>query len=53
MSVDAATAVVLAAGKGRRLAPLISRRSNSIVTNTNRPLLEHIVSLIGRGGSAI
>ncbi|AGB15646.1 Nucleoside-diphosphate-sugar pyrophosphorylase family protein [Halovivax ruber XH-70] len=39
-------AVVLAAGEGRRLAPLTHRRPKPMVPVANRPLLEHVVSAI-------
>ncbi|PSP19805.1 glucose-1-phosphate thymidylyltransferase, partial [Halobacteriales archaeon QH_10_67_13] len=38
-----ATAVILAAGEGRRLAPLTKRRPKPMLPVVNRPLLEHVV----------
>src|SRR6056297_849679 len=43
-------AVVLAAGEGRRLAPLTHRRPKPMVPVANRPLLEHVVSAIAEAG---
>ena len=50
MSVDAVTAVILAAGEGRRLAPLTNRRPKPMVPVANRPLLEHIVETVAAAG---
>ena len=46
MSDDSVTAVVLAAGEGRRLAPLTNRRPKPMVPVANRPLLEHVVEAV-------
>ncbi|WP_424014180.1 sugar phosphate nucleotidyltransferase [Halorubrum xinjiangense] len=46
MSDDSVTAVILAAGEGRRLAPLTNRRPKPMVPVANRPLLEHVVEAI-------
>ena len=46
MSNDSVTAVILAAGEGRRLAPLTNRRPKPMVPVANRPLLEHVVEAI-------
>ena len=37
------TAVILAAGEGRRLAPLTKRRPKPMLPVVNKPLLEHVV----------
>lgn len=37
------TAVILAAGEGRRLAPLTNRRPKPMLPVVNEPLLEHVV----------
>jgi glucose-1-phosphate thymidylyltransferase len=50
MSADAATAVILAAGEGRRLEPLTNRRPKPMVPVANRPLLEHVVEAVGAAG---
>ena len=46
MSSDSVTAVILAAGEGRRLAPLTNRRPKPMVPVANRPLLEHVVEAV-------
>ncbi|MEZ3165569.1 sugar phosphate nucleotidyltransferase [Halorubrum miltondacostae] len=46
MNNDSVTAVILAAGEGRRLAPLTNRRPKPMVPVANRPLLEHVVEAI-------
>lgn len=44
------SAVVLAAGEGRRLAPLTHRRPKPMLPVANRPLLEYVVSAIAEAG---
>ena len=44
MSHDPVTAVILAAGEGRRLEPLTNRRPKPMMPVANRPLLEHVVT---------
>jgi len=44
------TAVVLAAGEGRRLEPLTNRRPKPMVPVANRPILEYVVSAIADAG---
>ncbi len=46
MDDDPATAVILAAGEGRRLAPLTNRRPKPMIPVANRPLLEHVVEAV-------
>ncbi|EMA72075.1 sugar phosphate nucleotidyltransferase [Halorubrum distributum] len=46
MVSDSVTAVILAAGEGRRLAPLTNRRPKPMVPVANRPLLEHVVEAV-------
>ncbi|SDF74640.1 glucose-1-phosphate thymidylyltransferase [Halorubrum xinjiangense] len=46
MSDDSVTAVILAAGEGRRLAPLTNRRPKPMVPVANRPLLEHVIEAV-------
>jgi len=46
MNADAATAVILAAGEGRRLEPLTNRRPKPMVPVANRPLLEHVIEAV-------
>ena len=48
MATDPVTAVILAAGEGRRLAPLTNRRPKPMVPVANRPLLEHVVEAVTR-----
>ena len=43
-------AVVLAAGKGRRLWPLTENRPKPMIPVANRPLLEHIVETLAAAG---
>lgn len=50
MSADAATAVILAAGEGRRLEPLTNRRPKPMVPVANRPLLEYVVEAVAEAG---
>ena len=44
------TAVILAAGEGRRLEPLTNRRPKPMVPVANRPLLEHVVETVAAAG---
>ncbi|MFC4245633.1 sugar phosphate nucleotidyltransferase [Natribaculum luteum] len=44
------SAVVLAAGEGRRLEPLTNRRPKPMVPVANRPILEYVVSAIADAG---
>jgi glucose-1-phosphate thymidylyltransferase len=50
MSDDPVTAVILAAGEGRRLEPLTNRRPKPMVPVANRPLLEYVVEAIAATG---
>ncbi len=50
MTGDTATAVILAAGEGRRLAPLTNRRPKPMIPVANRPLLEHVVEAVAAAG---
>ena len=50
MPDSAVPAVVLAAGEGRRLAPLTHRRPKPMLPVANRPLLEYVVSAIADAG---
>jgi len=50
MSIDEATAVILAAGEGRRLEPLTNRRPKPMVPVANRPLLEYVVEAVAAAG---
>ena len=50
MSDQSVTAVVLAAGEGRRLEPLTNRRPKPMVPVANRPLLEHVVEAVVDAG---
>ncbi|WP_247731485.1 sugar phosphate nucleotidyltransferase [Halovivax limisalsi] len=50
MSVSPIPAVVLAAGEGRRLAPLTHRRPKPMLPVANRPLLEYVVSALVEAG---
>lgn len=43
-------AVVLAAGQGRRLAPLTNKRPKPMLPVANRPLLEYVLSAIASAG---
>ena len=43
-------AVVLAAGKGRRLWPLTERRPKPMIPVANRPILEHIIEALENAG---
>ncbi len=44
------TAVVLAAGAGRRLSPLTNRRPKPMVPVANRPLLEYVIEAVSDAG---
>lgn len=44
------TAVILAAGEGRRLEPLTNRRPKPMVPIVNRPLLERVVEAVSVAG---
>jgi len=50
MSDDPVTAVILAAGEGRRLEPLTNRRPKPMVPVANRPLLEYVVEAVAAAG---
>ncbi|PAU77780.1 glucose-1-phosphate thymidylyltransferase [Halorubrum salipaludis] len=50
MSTDEVTAVILAAGEGRRLEPLTNRRPKPMVPVANRPLLEYVVEAVAAAG---
>jgi glucose-1-phosphate thymidylyltransferase len=50
MTAAEPTAVVLAAGEGKRLAPLTNRRPKPMVPVVNRPLLEHVVEAVADAG---
>ena len=50
MSDDPVTAVILAAGEGRRLQPLTNRRPKPMLPVANRPLLEHVVEAVATAG---
>ncbi len=45
-----ATAVVMAGGKGSRLAPLTTNRPKPMVPIANRPMMEHIIDLLKSHG---
>ena len=46
MTAESVTAVILAAGEGRRLTPLTNRRPKPMIPVANRPLLEYVVEAI-------
>ena len=50
MHADAVTAVILAAGEGRRLKPLTNRRPKPMIPVANRPLLEHVLEAVVAAG---
>lgn len=50
MSDESITAVILAAGEGRRLEPLTNRRPKPMVPVANKPLLEYVVEAIAEAG---
>ena len=47
---ESGTAVILAAGEGRRLEPLTNRRPKPMVPVANRPLLEHVIEAVAAAG---
>jgi Nucleoside-diphosphate-sugar pyrophosphorylase involved in lipopolysaccharide biosynthesis/translation initiation factor 2B, gamma/epsilon subunits (eIF-2Bgamma/eIF-2Bepsilon) len=47
---DRTTAVVLAAGAGRRLSPLTNRRPKPMIPVANKPLLEHVIDAVSDAG---
>lgn len=49
-SVEKMKAVVLAAGKGRRLWPLTENRPKPMIPVLNRPILEHIIEALETAG---
>jgi len=44
-------AVVLAAGRGKRLRPLTDLRSKAMLPVAGRPMIERVLEMLGRGGS--
>lgn len=50
MSRRELSAVILAAGEGRRLAPLTNRRPKPMVPVVNKPLLEHVLEAVVAAG---
>ena len=50
MHTNSVTAVILAAGEGRRLEPLTNRRPKPMVPVANRPLLEHVLEAVVAAG---
>jgi len=44
------SAVILAAGEGRRLEPLTNRRPKPMIPVANRPLLEYVVDAVAEAG---
>ncbi len=44
------TAVILAAGEGRRLAPLTHRRPKPMLPVVNRPVLEYVIEAVAHAG---
>ncbi|WP_058364929.1 bifunctional sugar-1-phosphate nucleotidylyltransferase/acetyltransferase [Haloparvum sedimenti] len=50
MTSEPVTAVVLAAGEGRRLAPLTNRRPKPMLPVANRPILEYVVEAVADAG---
>ncbi|WP_435160666.1 sugar phosphate nucleotidyltransferase [Halorubrum sp. SY-15] len=50
MGTAAVSAVILAAGEGRRLEPLTNRRPKPMVPVANRPLLEHVLEAVVAAG---
>ncbi len=50
MSEQELTAVILAAGEGRRLAPLTNRRPKPMLPVANKPLLEYVVDAVVKAG---
>ncbi|SDY78159.1 sugar phosphate nucleotidyltransferase [Halopenitus persicus] len=50
MTDDSVTAVVLAAGEGRRLEPLTNRRPKPMLPVATRPILEYVIEAIREAG---
>ncbi|SEH46504.1 glucose-1-phosphate thymidylyltransferase [Halopenitus malekzadehii] len=50
MTDDPVTAVVLAAGEGRRLEPLTNRRPKPMLPVATRPILEYVIEAIREAG---
>lgn len=50
MDMSAYPAVVLAAGEGRRLAPLTDTRPKPMLSVANRPILEYVLEAIAEAG---
>ncbi len=50
MGTAGVSAVILAAGEGRRLEPLTNRRPKPMVPIANRPLLEHVLEAVVAAG---
>ena len=50
MGTAGVSAVILAAGEGRRLEPLTNRRPKPMVPVANRPLLEHVLEAVVAAG---
>ncbi|WP_096389012.1 sugar phosphate nucleotidyltransferase [Halopenitus persicus] len=50
MTDDSVTAVVLAAGEGRRLEPLTNRRPKPMLPVATRPILEYVIDAIRGAG---
>ena len=50
MTDEEPTAVILAAGEGRRLEPLTNRRPKPMLPVVNEPLLEHVVEAVSAAG---
>ena len=50
MSDSPVTAVILAAGEGRRLEPLTNRRPKPMVPVANQPVLEHVIEAVATAG---
>lgn len=50
MTAKTPTAVILAAGEGRRLKPLTNRRPKPMVPVVNKPVLEHVIEAVTAAG---
>jgi len=50
MSETGSTAVILAAGEGKRLTPLTNRRPKPMLPVVNKPLLEHVLESVIEAG---
>ena len=50
MSNAPVTAVILAAGEGRRLEPLTNRRPKPMIPVANQPLLEYVIEAVAEAG---